>query len=364
MESKLPDGLGHPRQWRELVDQWLREEDPGRLERLFALADQVRRERVGDQVHLRGLIEFSNVCVRECTYCGLRRSNGRAVRYRMTRHQLLAAAARAHELGYGTVVLQSGEDDGSPRFLADVIKTIKRRYRLAVTLSVGERPPGHYRLWREKGADRVLLKTETSDQQLFRRIHPPRWPGEMERADMLLLLREMGYEIGGGIMVGIPGQTYKTLARDLQTFVELDLDMIGIGPYLPHPDTPLGRVFLSGDHATLPHQVPNTPLMTCKVIALARLLRPDANLPATTALATSITSGYELGLKRGANVIMPNLTPIPYQGRYDIYPRNNFKDPLESHQAIMESIMASGLAPGKGRGDRHRNPAGAARGTR
>jgi biotin synthase len=297
---------------------WLRERDETVLAPLFARADRVRREHVGGAVHLRGLIEFSSYCGRLCAYCGLRAPR-RVSRYRMTREEVLRCARKATQLGFGTVVMQSGEDFGmAAEWMADIIRTIKRETPLAVTLSLGERRPEEFRLWREAGADRYLLRFETSDAELYARIHPAR-PGETSnRIALLRQLRDLGYEAGSGVMVGIPGQSYRTLARDLELFPELDLDMIGIGPFLPHPETPLGAP--DAPHAGA-DQVPADELMVLKTVALARLLCPEANIPSTTALATiNRVDGRERGLQSGANVVMPNLTPHPYRQMYEIYP--------------------------------------------
>lgn len=304
---------------RETILRWLHEEDPARLEVLYAAADRVRRAHVGDAVHLRGLVEISNHCVRNCAYCGLRLEHRELPRYRMSEDEILACAHEAVEYGYGTLVLQAGEDYGLTRaFIARVVERIKTETPLAVTLSLGEREQADLVAWRKAGADRYLLRFETSDPQLYARIHPPRAGVASDRVMMLQMLRLLGYEIGSGVMIGIPGQSYRSLAEDLLLFRALDLDMIGVGPYLPHPATPLGRT-----PALLPPrmQVPNTETMTYKVLALTRLIRPDANIPSTTALATlNRASGRELGLARGANVVMPNLTPVRYRAMYEIYP--------------------------------------------
>lgn len=306
---------------REQILQWLREEDPTRLEQLWAMADSARARFVGSAVHLRGLIEISNYCVRQCTYCGLRSSNGDLDRYRMTADEIIACAHRAVSLGHGTVVMQAGEDYGiGTTWLAEIIRRIKSETPLAVTLSLGERPTSDLATWRDAGADRYLLRFETSEPRLFNIIHPPLPHQASDRIAILRQLRQLGYEVGSGIMVGIPGQTYDTVADDIQLFRELDLDMIGIGPYIPHPHTPLGNgqiTFGVPDYV----QVPNTELMVYKAVALTRLMCPDANIPSTTALATiNKTNGRELGLQRGANVVMPNLTPPQYRTLYQIYP--------------------------------------------
>jgi biotin synthase len=239
----------------------------------------------------------------------------------MTMDEIVACAERAHSFGYGTVVLQSGEDlEFSGPWIATLVGRIKRSTGLAVTLSLGERSEPDLALWRRAGADRYLLRFETSDARLFQAIHPG-LPGQLcDRIALLKVLRRLGYEIGSGVMVGIPGQSLQSLARDLRLFRELDLDMIGIGPYLPHPATPLPESSWMGPSAG-DAQVSSTELMVYKVVALARLLCPTANIPSTTALATlNRASGRELGLARGGNVVMPNLTPIEHRRDYEIYP--------------------------------------------
>jgi biotin synthase len=300
---------------------WLREQDPQRLAELWRCADETRRAHVGDAVHLRGLVEISNFCVRQCAYCGLRAGNRALARYRLLPDEIFESAQQAVKFGYGTVVLQAGEDYGiTTRAMAEIIRRIKSETPLAVTLSLGERPDRDLVAWRAAGADRYLLRFETSDPNLLAEIHPPLKDGRRDRFAILRRLRKLGFEIGSGIMVGIPGQTYASVANDLALFRELDLDMIGIGPFIPHPATPLGSGFriyppVNGE------QIPNTELMVYKAVALTRLLRPDANIPATTALATiNKKNGRELGLQRGANVFMPNLTPLKYRRLYEIYP--------------------------------------------
>ena len=300
---------------------WLREEDPVRLRELWQRADETRQQCVGDAVHLRGLIELSSYCARQCAYCGLRAPNKNLTRYRMPPEEILASARQAVEFGYGTVVMQAGEDYGiRTEWLAEIVRRIKGETPLAVTLSMGERPERDLAAWRKAGADRYLLRFETSDRALFDAIHPPLKYGRSDRIAILRRLRSLGYEVGSGIMVGIPGQTYDSVAKDIALFGELDLDMIGIGPFIPHPATPLGNG-TQDQLAADGEQVPNNELMVYKALALTRLTRPDANIPATTALATiNKKNGRELGLQRGANVFMPNLTPVKYRRLYEIYP--------------------------------------------
>lgn len=337
------------------MEDWLREEDESRLEELWEAANAVRREHVGDEVHLRGLIEISNYCVRKCAYCGLRAGHQGLQRYRMTQEEILACAEEAVGYGYGTVVLQAGEDYGITReWLADIVRAIKRKTGLAITLSLGERPDEDLIAWREAGADRYLLRFETSDRELYERIHPPTH-GQVvsDRIALLRRLKALGYEAGSGVMVGIPGQRYSCLARDIATFRELDLDMIGVGPFIAHPDTPLGRGELPFAPET--EQAPNTELMTYKVLALTRLACPEANLPSTTALATlNLARGRELGLNRGANIVMPNLTPTQYRVLYEIYPAKACiqESAGDCHACMKGRIRSIGRVPGTGPGGR------------
>ncbi len=338
---------------RHEILRWLRKDDPRQLEALWRLADEVRRQHVGDEVHLRGLIEFSNHCARSCAYCGLRVSNEGLVRYRMTADEILECVRQAVRFGYGTVVLQSGEDRGTTRaWMADLVRRIKAETTVAVTLSLGERNERDLRAWRQAGADRYLLRFETSNAALFASIHPA-LPGiTCDRIAILRTLRDLGYEVGSGVMIGIPGQTWADLVRDIELFAELDLDMIGVGPFIPHPATPLGSSVPPPDVAT--EQVPNNELMTYKVMALARLSCPRANIPSTTALATlNLAQGRELGLRRGANVVMPNLTPPRYRERYEIYPAKAClrEDATDCHGCMKHRIETIGRAVGAGRGD-------------
>jgi biotin synthase len=340
--------------------RWLREEDEARLDTLWRAADAVRAEWVGDEVHLRGLLEISNHCVRRCAYCGLSSRMRDLRRYRLSAEQILACAHRTRRLGYGTVVMQSGEDYGiEGRWLGDLIRRIKSETPLAVTLSLGERPQADLAAWREAGADRYLLRFETSDRRLYDLLHPPRDDTVSDRLAILGELQALGYEIGGGVMVGIPGQTCESLARDICIFREMDMDMVGIGPYIAHPATPLGsgRIRPPGVGGD---QVRGTERMTCKVVALTRLVCPEANLPSTTALATlDPTRGREFGLVRGANVVMPNVTPPEYRTLYEIYPgKAGVGETAEACSACLEAhLRILGRRVGTGPGGRRRREA-------
>jgi biotin synthase len=335
------------------IIHWLREKRAARLEELYRLADETRRRNVGDEVHLRGLIEVSNCCVRDCAYCGLRAGHRALARYRMNAEEILGCVRKAADYGYGTVVLQSGEDYGiATEPMAEIIRRIKSETDLAVTLSFGERPDEDLARWRAAGADRYLLRFETSDAKLYERIHPPLNGGPSDRIAILRRLGTLGYEVGSGVMIGIPGQTYESLAEDIELFRTLDLDMIGVGPYLPHPNTPLGR--RPGDfRAPESDQAPNTEEMTHKVLALTRLACPRANIPSTTALATlNAAGGREIGLRRGANVVMPNLTPLKYRALYEIYPgKACIAETAEACQAFLrQRILSIGRKVGTGPG--------------
>jgi biotin synthase len=334
---------------------WLTESHPARLQELYERADAVRKERVGDAVHLRGLIEVSSHCVRQCMYCGLRQGNRALPRYRMTREEILDCARHAERLGYGTVVMQAGEDDElTAKWIADIVRWIKRETVLAVTLSLGERSHADMKLWRAAGADRYLLRFETSDQNLFRIIHPSRLPNSPDRLTLLRRLKRLGYEAGGGVMVGIPGQSYESLAQDILTFRALDLDMIGIGPYIAHADTPLGSGALRPP-VGVADQAPSNEEMVYKMIALTRIMCPDANIPSTTALATiNRVDGRKRGLKAGANVVMPNLTPVKYRALYEIYPEKACiqESATDCNQCLRGQIHSLGRFAGEGQGGR------------
>ncbi len=338
---------------RREVIAWLREEREGELARLWQEADRIRCRYVGDGVHLRGLVEISNCCRRECHYCGLRAENPYLRRYRMTAEEIMACAAEAVAYGYGTFVMQAGEDDGfSAGWIAGIVRRIRRETPLAVTLSLGERSEAELSLWRRAGADRYLLRFETSNRDLYERIHPPLNGRRSDRLAILRMLAGLGYEVGSGVMIGIPGQTYGDLAADMELFRELDLDMIGVGPCIPHPGTPLGSA-LEGLCAPASEQVPATEGMAYKVIALSGIVCPEANIPSTTALATlNLLEGRELGLARGANIVMQNLTPVAYRADYEIYPAKACirETAADCRACLSRRILGMGRSVGRGRG--------------
>jgi len=311
-------------------------------EELFAAADGVRRRYVGDAVHLRGLIEFSNICRRNCLYCGLRHDNRHLLRYRMDEDTIISLAIRAKEMGYRTVVLQSGEDE---YFNVDRMTRIIRRLKaldFAVTLSIGEKSYAEYAAYREAGADRYLLRIETTDAALYARLDPGM--DLAERINCLHNLKRLGYEVGTGSLIGLPGQSLASLADDILFFQALDADMIGTGPFIPNPDTPLGDA--AGGSFELSR----------RMVALVRLLLPDANIPATTAMETIHPEGRILALKSGANVVMPNITEGEYRRLYALYPGKACADETPAHcrSGIEGKIAAIGRFVGKDYGFRRR----------
>ena len=340
---------------RNEILRWLHETDEAKLEALWARTDETRRRAVGDDVHLRGLIEVSNHCIRSCAYCGIAACAPKVPRYRMDADEILACADKAKAFGFGTVVMQAGEDPGiGGDWMANVIRRIKARTGLAITLSLGERDEADLRAWREAGADRYLLRFETTDPELYRAIHPS-LPGTLsDRIQQLLRMRDLGFEIGTGVMVGIPGQTWDTLADDIWTFRDYDMDMIGIGPYIASPGTPLdGELGRELAARAGREQTPSDPATTLKVLALTRLVCPRTNIPSTTALATlDPASGRADGLLRGANVIMPNLTPPKYRVLYQIYPgKAGLHETADITTARIEAqILALGRTVGRGPG--------------
>ena len=275
---------------------------------IFESADEVRKKYVGDEVHLRALIEFSNICRCNCLYCGIRCENKSANRYRLTKEQIVSSAKSAIDLGYKTIVLQSGEDAFyTAEMLADIIKEIKQN-DVAVTLSIGERSFDEYKLLKEAGADRFLLRIETTDEKLYKKMHPNMSFENRKRC--LFDLKKLGYETGTGCIVGLPNQTVESLADDILFFKELDADMIGIGPLIVHNQTPLKDTNNGSFDLSL------------RVMAITRLLLPDINIPATTAMETIIENGRFIALQSGANVIMPNFTEQEFRENYDIYPKD------------------------------------------
>jgi len=320
-ETSISDGRLHAA--GAAAVRWARDQVASLIQRggagLLAAADAARRRHCGDAVHLRGIIELSNACSRNCAYCGLRRDNRRLPRYTMSAEEILRLAAWAEREGVRTVVLQGGEHEACrPDWLAEIITAIKRRFDLAVTLSVGVKPAQCYAAWREAGADRYLLKHETANPALYEKLHPDSRLDE--RLAALEHLRALGYQVGTGNIVGLPGQTFDDLASDVLLARALDVDMAAFGPLVPHPATPLAGAPL-GDIET-----------ALRVVAAARLVLGPVHVPATTAFDAVAPDGRERALRAGANVIMANLTPAPYRDLYEIYPHrpaSNSVDPVK-----------------------------------
>ena len=275
---------------------------------VYALADRIRAQEKGDQVWIRAILEFSNYCRRSCAYCGLNCHNRQIERYRMTAEEMIATAIQANAAGYHTLVMQSGED---PYFNAErlgaIIQAIKKQTKeMAITVSCGEQPKATYAYWRECGANRYLLKHETADPELYQKLHPC---GTLaNRIQCLKTLKALGYETGSGFMIGLPGQTTATIAEDLLLLKEIGCDMAGIGPFIPHPATPLA------------HAESGSTELTTRAVALARILLPQANLPATTALGVMDQEAKHHAFSSGANVVMKKVTPQQYKTLYEIYP--------------------------------------------
>lgn len=318
IKNLMPNNLEYTKQ--DIVSL-LKLANSEKLEELYSLADKVRSENVGEIVHLRGIIEFSNHCCRNCMYCGIRRSNEKIHRYRLTPEQIIETAQKAHKDRYKTIILQSGEDFSfNINIISSIVKEIKQSTNMNITLSLGERSEEEYEKMKEAGADRYLLKHETSDPILYRQIHPDL--KYSNRIKCLKTLKKLGFETGSGIMVGIPGQTLESLANDILLFKTLDIDMAGIGPYLSHPDTPLFQKFKSiGGYFSPATGYYDVEEMVYKVLAITRIVTKKTNLPATTALTTiNNETSHDTALKRGANVIMLNVTDHKYRQYYEIYP--------------------------------------------
>jgi len=290
---------------QEIVRSLL-EYDKAAVRALFKEADRIRKRYAGDSVHLRGLVEFSNYCSQDCLYCGLRRSNRKIKRYRMTCARILETCRKAAQQGFKTIVLQSGEDRHYKiKDLCALVSDIKK-LNVAVTLSIGELTYSQYKQLKAAGADRYLLRFETSDPELYASLRPDR--SLAQRLRCLAWLEKLGYEVGSGAMVGLPGQTAGSIADDISLFKKMDLDMIGIGPFIPHPNTPLSKA--AGGSLEL----------VLKAVALTRIVTRNTNIPATTAVGTIDALGRQKALSCGANILMPNMTPSRYRKLYEIYP--------------------------------------------
>ncbi len=319
----------------------IRAQTPALQRRAAELADAERRKIYGNTVFVRGLIEIGSICRNDCFYCGIRRSNTGCERYRLTQEQILSCCNEGYALGFRTFVLQSGERCFSTGFICETVEKIKADFSdCAVTLSLGEYEKNDYRKMFDAGADRYLLRHETADRAHYEKLHP----GEMSFANRLRCLydlKEIGFQVGCGFMVGSPFQSVQTLAEDLKFIEEFQPDMCGIGPFLPHRNTPFKN------------EAPGTAEQTCYLLSLLRLIQPNLLLPATTALATLDPAGREKGITAGANVIMPNLSPPAVRKKYELYDNkaSGGAEAAQSLKQLTEKIKSVGYQIVTDRGD-------------
>lgn len=326
------------------IESLLTPPDAGCEQKLFDTALKLKRELFGNLVNLRGLIEFSNICTRDCFYCGIRRSNAKVSRYTMSEDEIVCSAALASEFGYGAVVLQSGERE-DPAFTRQVTRLIEKINALpnppAITLSCGEQSLQTYREWAAAGAKRYLLRIESSSPEIFSAIHPAESTLASRKA-ALRRIRKAGFQTGTGVMIGLPGQTLHHLAKDIKFFRDADVDMIGMGPFLPQSDTPMG------DAPDDPETVKCRFSRALRMIAVTRLVLRDVNIASTTALqALDPENGREKGVLAGANVIMPNVGNVNYRRDYQLY---NGKPALDENgenirRQLLESLQKIGELP-------------------
>ncbi len=274
---------------------------------LLSMATEARRRYLGDGIYLRGIVEFSNICDRRCAYCGISADNSALERYHLTAEEIMKAVDHIASCGIKTVVLQSGETDTLDEdWLAKVVKDIKKKNDIAVTVSVGEKSFAVYKKWKDAGADRYLLKIETTNPGIYAGLHPGMSLENRKRC--LSDLKSLGYETGSGTLIGLPGQTIRDIAEDIKYFHDSGLEMIGTGPFIPHANTPLQKE----KHGSLP--------MVLRTIAATRIVMKTVNMPATTAIGSLDKDYRDEALKWGANVLMPNFTPQPFKQLYEIYP--------------------------------------------
>lgn len=319
------------------------------LEVLFERARELRKKHSGNKVYFRGLIELSNICSKNCYYCGVRRGNKSVERYFVTDEEVLEAARYAHRNRFASMVLQSGERSDR-KFRDDVSRILQLIHRetggeLHITLSMGEQSRETYEEWFNIGAHRYLLRIEASDPELYASLHPDNALHDYQkRVDCIRLLRDIGYQAGTGVMIGLPFQEIEHLASDLLFFREMDIDMVGMGPYIEHEDTPLYR------YRHLMPEKEQRFILSMKMVALLRIMMPDINIAATTAMQTLKEGGREFALKVGANVVMPNLTPPRYRENYLLY--NNKpgidQDAEDSTTSLEALIHAAGMEVGYG----------------
>jgi biotin synthase len=313
------------------------------LELLYQKAAEVRLMNVGNKVYFRGLIEYSNICSKNCFYCGLRCENKAISRYALKDEEVVEAAKIAYERHFGSLVIQAGERSDS-KFVQQVAALLKKireisEGKLRVTLSLGEQNEETYQLWRENGAQRYLLRIETSNPELYRKLHQDDTHHRYEkRIESLAFLRKTGYQVGTGVMIGLPFQIMEDLANDLLFIKSHDIDMVGMGPYVKNENTPL----YAFRHLLLPKE--QRLELSIKMVAILRLMMPQINIAATTAMQTLHPKGREMALRAGANVVMPNLTPLKYRDGYLIYDNkpNNHEETGQSLQRLRKNIENAG----------------------
>lgn len=332
--------------WRDACRRLLCAADPTVNEILFAWARSTAQLHYGHGIYLRGLIEISSFCRNDCLYCGIRRSNTAATRYRLTADEVLEACRAGHRSGLRTFVLQGGEDRvQNDNWMTGLVARIRTEFPdTAITLSVGERSDEAYRRFREAGADRYLLRHETRNDAHYARLHPAGMSAANRRR-CLYKLKDLGFQTGAGMMVGTPGQTVEHLLDDLEFLRELQPHMVGIGPFIPTPDTPFANETAGSVDQTL------------RLVALTRLLLPQALIPATTALATLDVNGRERAIRAGANVLMPNLTPAYVRGQYGIYAGKacSGDEAAEAIGQLKQRLKNMGYHADMGRGDSPQN---------
>ncbi|MFA7230058.1 MAG: [FeFe] hydrogenase H-cluster radical SAM maturase HydE [Victivallaceae bacterium] len=299
------------------IKELLQLEDKAEIKTLFDLAYKIKLKYIGNKAYFRGIIECGNICMKDCYYCGIRRSNENVERFLMDRKEILREAVWAFENNYGSIVIQSGERSDATfiNLIEQALLEIKDHTggKLGITLSLGEQTPATYRRWFNAGAHRYLLRIETSNRELYRKLHPEDHSFDV-RLNCLKSLREAGYQVGTGVMIGLPFQTIDNLVDDILFFKAMDIDMIGMGPYLVHSETPLAKEMPNFD-SRREYQLE----LSLKMIAVARIYLKDINIAATTALQALKHDGRELGLLAGANVIMPNVTETEFRPNYQLY---------------------------------------------
>lgn len=328
-DKYLSDVLNKSELEREDIIYLLNLTEETEISELFEKADKVRKDFCGDEVHLRGIIEFSNFCEQDCVYCGLRKSNKQLERYRMSFDEIIETAKKIYSAGIKTVVLQSGEDSHyTKQDITHIIKAIKDSCDVAITLSLGERNFDEYDEWKTAGADRYLLKHETANEKIYSALHSKQ--KLEERLTHLKYLKSIGFQAGSGNIIGLPKQTIEDIADDILLCKELDCDMCSFSPFIPSQETPLKNIS------------PADLKLTLKTIAVGRIALKNVHIPATTALSTLTPEGRKLGLTVGANVIMPNFTPDKYKDKYRIYANKKTYNPIKYVEELKKLMHSFG----------------------